>query len=244
MLILCCVRSLCNILVVVLVYRLAGQLLPLVEWLLLLLLPLRPVLLHDFRVYFIKVISCSLLDLVCWMVLLMSWSSLIAPWNTYSLRNTEILQIIGSLLSHLLLLLLIHRCLHLRNLLLVLLLVDNLHVLLLLLLLKQVPIGGWLLLVASVWKWLLLTLVDNGIAPLVDVNCLMLGTVSLHQVVVQLVVHAWHVLRLLLDCNLIVDDLLVLNSVDHVVLLEIWLTVGVLTAGEHAVMALPHRSSI
>lgn len=72
----------------------------------------------------------------------------------------------------------------------------------------------------------------------------MLGTVSLHQVVVQLVVHAWHVLRLLLDCNLIVDDLLVLNSVDHVVLLEIWLTVGVLTAGEHAVMALPHRSSI
>ena len=97
---------------------------------------------------------------------------------------------------------------------------------------------------ASVGQRLLLTLVDNRVASLVDIDCLLLGTTSLHQAMVHLARHVRHVLRLLLDGNLIVDDLLVLNRVNHIVLLQIGLAVCVLAAGEHTVVTMTHGSSV
>lgn len=179
-----------------LINRLTAICLSLVVKRLLLLLSLRFVLFDEFMVTILELVSGPLI-ILRWM------SSCHIAADTNPLLDSVVLQIVGSLRSHLLLLLL-----KLCGFLLILqLLVHHLLVLML----KEVAIARRLR-VASIRKWL--TLKYHRVATMIHCDWvhLLLGAFSLYKILVELVLSVWQILWLY--DNLVLNDLLLLNRVD------------------------------
>ena len=187
---------------------------PMVERLLRLLLSLRLVLFGEFLVAIFELVSGPLI-ILRWM------SSCHIAADSNPLLDTVVLQIVGSLRPHLLLLLL-----KLCGFLLILQLLAHQ---LLVLMLEEVTIARRLR-VASVRKWL--SLKYHRVASMIHCDWvhLLLGAFSLHKILVELALSIWQILRLY--DNLILNDLLLLNWVDQVILLQVGLTIGILCIHE------------